>query len=283
MEIKMIGVVGAGLMGSGIAQVAAQSGFQVILNDVEKARLERALSSISGSLDRLIKKEKIQAREKETILSRIRRTTQLSDFSEADLVIEAATENPKVKLELFSELDRICKRGAILVSNTSSISITKIAQATSRPDRIAGMHFMNPAPVMKLVEGIRGGETSQETFETVRRLSEKMGKTFVAVKDSPAFVVNRILVPMLNEAVFALQEGLATKEDIDLAMKLGCGFPMGPFELLDHVGLDTALSIMEVMVQDMGDPKYKPCPLLSEYVSKGRLGKKVGKGFYDYQ
>lgn len=282
MEIKRIGVVGAGQMGAGIALVAAQSGFEVILNDVEKSRLDQAGGVITQGLDRLVKKEKITMDEKEAIFSRIRRTTELRDFSDVDFVVEAATENPKVKLELFRELDRICVKNAILVSNTSSISITKIANATSRPDRVAGMHFMNPVPLMKLVEGIRGRDTSPETFDQVRKLAEKMGKTFIAVKDSPAFVVNRILVPMLNEAVFVLEQGLATQQDIDLAMKIGCNFPMGPFELLDYVGLDTALAIMEVMHEDLKDPKYRPCPLLRKYVEKGWLGKKSGKGFYEY-
>jgi len=281
-DLKTVGVAGSGLMGSGIAQVAAMSGYEVLLLDVSKAQLEKAVSSMTSSLEKLVQKEKISENQKTETLKRIKITTDMKTFSTADLVVEAATENPKVKLELFRQLDQICGARTILVSNTSSIPITRLAAVTARPDKVAGMHFMNPVPLMKLVEGIRGFKTSDATFEVVRKFAESMGKTFIESKDSPAFVVNRILVPMLNEAVFALQEGLATQEDMDTAMKLGCNFPMGPFELLDYVGLDTALAIMEVMHQETGDSKYRPCTLLRKYVEAGHYGRKNGKGFYDY-
>ena len=282
MGIKHVGVVGAGIMGSGIAQVVAQSGLDVGLVDLDTARIEKGMKSIQASLDRLVKKEKMTSQEAAEVVKKIKTSTDLTLFAKADIVIEAATENPEIKLALFRKLDTICPAHTILASNTSSISITKIASVTKRPEKVAGMHFMNPVPLMKLVEGIRGLRTSDETFQAVRALSEKMGKRFIEAKDSPAFVVNRILVPMLNEAVFALQEGLASKEDIDTAMKLGCNFPMGPFELLDYVGLDTALSIMEVMYEETKDSKYRPCPLLRKYVEAGFYGRKNGKGFYEY-
>lgn len=281
-SIQRIGVAGAGLMGSGIAQVVAFHGFEVSLFDIQKLQLQKALEGIQASLDRFLKKKEITQSQRTETLKRIKTTDKIEAFSKVDFVIEAATENPKVKLELFQKLDTVCKPEVILASNTSSIPITKIAAATSRPTQVAGMHFMNPVPLMKLVEGIRGIQTSDHTFNIIRKISEKIGKTFIEAKDSPAFVVNRILVPMLNEAVFALQEGLASKEDIDTAMKLGCRFPMGPFELLDYVGLDTALSIMEVMYQETGDSKYRPCLLLRKYVDAGYYGRKSGKGFYEY-
>ena len=282
MAIKHVSVIGSGLMGTGIAQVAALSGYEVTLLDISTQQLEKAMQNISKSLDKFVEKGKATPKQKEETLKRLKTTTEIKDLKNSDLVIEAASENVNVKLDLFKKLDEVCQPQAILTSNTSSISITRIAGVTKRPTKIAGMHFMNPVPLMKLVEGIRGLQTSNETFQIVKDVCEKMGKTFIEAKDSPAFVVNRILVPMLNEAIFALQEGLATKEDIDTAMKLGCNFPMGPFELLDYVGLDTALSIMEVMFQDTKDSKYRPCPLLRKYVEAGYMGRKSGRGFYEY-
>jgi 3-hydroxybutyryl-CoA dehydrogenase len=282
MEIKNVGVIGSGLMGSGIAQVAASTGYHVTLLDISEEQLTKAQAKISKSLDKFVQKEKITASQRDETLKRLKTTTQMKDLSNCDFVIEAASEKVQVKLDLFKKLDEICADHTILVTNTSSISITKVAASTKRPEKVAGMHFMNPVPIMKLVEGIKGLRTSDETFTQVKALCSKMGKTFVESKDSPAFVVNRILVPMLNEAIFALQEGLATKEDIDTAMKLGCNFPMGPFELLDFVGLDTAQSILEVMYRDTGDSKYRPCPLLKKYVEAGYHGRKSGRGFYEY-
>ena len=283
MEIKTIGVVGSGIMGSGIAQVAAMSDFDTLLLDLDATQLQKALDTITASLDKFVQKEKITKDKKTQTLKRLKTTTKIEDFKSVDFVIEAVSENPKVKLELFRKLDQVCRPEVMLVSNTSSIPITQLASVTSRPDKVAGMHFMNPVPLMKLIEGIRGFRTSDATFASLKKLSSQMGKTLIEAKDSPAFVVNRILVPMLNEAVFALQEGLATKEDIDTAMKLGCNFPMGPFELLDYVGLDTALSIMEVMCEETGDSKYRPCTLLRKYVEAGFHGRKNGKGFYEYK
>lgn len=280
--IKKIGIVGAGQMGSGIAQVAAQSGFDVLIFDVSKEALEKSKNGISASCDRFIKKQSITEDQKNQILSHIKTTTALNDFKDVDFAIEAATENVALKLDLFKKLDETCRAGVILCSNTSSISITKIAAVTKRPELVAGMHFMNPVPLMKLVEGIRGLQTSDDTFKKVREVSEKMGKTFIEARDMPGFVVNRILMPMINEAVFALHEGLASAKDIDEAMKLGTNQPMGPLSLADFIGLDTCLSILNVLYDGIGDPKYRPSPLLVKYVDAGWLGRKTSRGFYQY-
>lgn len=283
MDIRTVGVVGSGLMGSGISQVAAQSGFNVILYDIDQKALDKGLSSIHSSLDRLVKKGIFTEPQKENILKKIKTIIDIKDLSSVDFLVEAATENAQVKLNLFKKLDQVCKKETILASNTSSIPITQLGAVTKKPEKVVGMHFMNPVPLMKLVEGIRGEKTSNETFKIAQDVAKKMGKTWISAKDSPAFVVNRILVPMLNEAVQALEEGLATKEDIDTAMKLGCNFPMGPFELLDYVGIDTALSIMEIMEKGFKDPKYRPSALLRKYVEAGHMGRKSGKGFYEYK
>ena len=283
MNIKKIGIIGAGQMGSGIAQVAAASGYEVLLFDVAAAALEKAKTTIATSCDRLIKKAALTEAQKSQILGAIQTTTSLNEFANVDFVVEAATENVQLKLDLFKKLDEICRAGVILCSNTSSISITKIAAVTQRPELVVGMHFMNPVPLMKLVEGIRGLQTSDAAFKMVRGVSEKMGKVFVEAKDMPGFVVNRILMPMINEAVFALHEGLASvKEDIDSAMKLGTNQPMGPLQLADYVGLDTCLAILNVLYDGFGDPKYRASPLLAKYVEAGWLGRKTGRGFYQY-
>jgi 3-hydroxybutyryl-CoA dehydrogenase len=282
-EIKSIGVLGAGQMGNGIAQVAASVGFGVHLVDISQESLSKAITTIENSCDRLIKKEKMTADEKATLLGNITATTNMEDMSGCDLIVEAVTENIDLKLELFKKLDSIAKPEALLCSNTSSISITKIAACTSRPEKVAGMHFMNPVPLMKLVEGIRGIQTSDETFSTVKAVSEKMGKVFVeSVKDMPGFIVNRILMPMINEAVYTLHEGIADVEAIDAAMKLGTNQPMGPLTLADFIGLDTCLAIMNVLYEGLADSKYRPCPLLVKYVEAGWLGRKSGRGFYQY-
>lgn len=282
MAIRTVGVIGAGQMGNGIAQVAAMKGLAVMMTDVSSDSLKKGMATIENSLDRLIKKGTLPAEEKAKILARIQTAAEISAHKNSDIVIEAASENVDIKLKIFKELDALCGPNTILCSNTSSISITKIAAATKRPDKVAGMHFMNPVPLMQLVELIRGLQTSDETFHQVKALSETMGKTFVVAQDMPGFVVNRILCPMLNEAIFALHEGLASVEDIDAAMKLGTNQPMGPLQLADFVGLDTLLAILNVLYDGLGDPKYRPCPLLIKYVEAGWYGKKSGRGFYKY-
>lgn len=280
--ITRIGVLGAGQMGAGIAQTAAQAGFQVDFADQNREFAEKGKAKIAAQLKKLVEKGKMSEGEVQKILDAINVVDGIQGLNKALLVVEAATENPELKFKLFRQLDEVCAPDALLASNTSSISITSIAAKTKRPEKVAGMHFMNPVPVMKLVEGIRGLQTSDETFKAVRAAAEKMGKTFVEAKDQPGFAVNRILMPMINEAVTALHEGVASVEDIDTAMKLGTNHPMGPLTLADFIGLDTCLAIMEVLHDGLGDSKYRPSPLLKQYVAAGWLGKKTGRGFYKY-
>jgi 3-hydroxybutyryl-CoA dehydrogenase len=283
MEIQRIGVLGAGQMGAGIAQTAAQSGFQVFLADQKLELAEKSKSKISSQLKKLVEKGKLPENNVSKILDSIHPIQGMKDLAQTELIIEAVTEKPDLKFQLFRQLDEIAPPKTILASNTSSISITAIAAQTKRPELVAGIHFMNPVPVMKLVEGIRGLQTADATFQAIRGVAEKMGKTFIEAKDQPGFAVNRILMPMINEAITALHEGVASVEDIDTAMKLGTNQPMGPLTLADFIGLDTCLSIMEVLHQGLGDSKYRPCPLLKQYVAAGWLGKKTNRGFYRYE
>lgn len=279
---EIFGVVGAGTMGNGIAQVAARAGFDVVMRDVAPEFLLRGMTSIDKSLQRDVDKERLTADEKQSIVGRIKTTTELDDLRDAFIVVEAVTEDLAVKTELFKMLDSIVKEGAILASNTSSISITKLGAVTQRPEKVIGMHFMNPVPVMKLVEIIRGAATTNETYRTIHALTEKLGKIPLECQDSPGFISNRVLMPMINEAVFALYEGVASRESIDGIMKLGMNHPMGPLALADFIGLDVCLAIMNVLHDGFGDSKYRPCPLLKRYVDAGWLGKKSGRGFYEY-
>jgi 3-hydroxybutyryl-CoA dehydrogenase len=282
MSIKTVGVIGAGTMGNGIAQVCAMAGLEVIMQDIADAPLQQGLETIAGSLDRMIKKDKISEDDKQNGLSKITIATALDALADVDIVIEAATENESLKLQIFEQLDRICKKDTILASNTSSISLTRIAGATQLPERVIGMHFMNPVPMMALVEIIRALQTSDETYSQVHRLTEQIGKVPVEAKDSPGFVGNRILIPMINEAIFTLHEGIASAEAIDEVMKLGMAHPMGPLALADLIGLDTCLSVTRVLHEGFGDSKYRPCVLLEQMVDAGYLGRKSGRGFFRY-
>ncbi len=282
MEIKTLGVVGAGQMGSGIAQVAATCGMDVLMSDIKDEYLERGFTAIEKSLSRMVKKEKISQGDQEEALARIQGTTAIEDMSQADFIVEAAIEDRTLKLDIFRKLDSTCREGVILSSNTSSVSITEIAGATGRPELVIGMHFMNPVPMMALVEIIKGLATSVETFQTTEDLALRMGKTPVPANDSPGFISNRILLPMINEAIYALYEGVGTPEDIDQVMKLGMNHPIGPLALGDLIGLDTCLAILEVLQTGLGEDKYRPCPLLRKYVAAGWLGRKSGRGFFDY-
>ena len=282
MTIHTVGIIGAGTMGNGIAQACAAAGIDVLMQDINEAALERGLKTVSGSLDRLVKKGSIDDARKLEIVARIRATPRPDDLAAADLVIEAATENEDLKVRILKSVEAIVKPGAIIATNTSSISITRLAAATHHPERFVGMHFFNPVPVMALVEIIRGLRTSDETVAAVSELARRLGKTPIGVRNSAGFVVNRILCPMINEAIFALQDGLASAEEIDAGMKLGCNHPIGPLALCDLIGLDVELAVMEVLYGSFNDSKYRPAPLLREMVDAGMLGRKAGRGFYRY-
>ncbi|MBK8738185.1 MAG: 3-hydroxybutyryl-CoA dehydrogenase [Betaproteobacteria bacterium] len=282
MSIQTLGIIGAGTMGNGIAQIAAQARLHVLMLDVSDAALQRGMAAVTGSLDRLVKKEKISAADKGAIMARIKGTTAIADFAAADYCIEAATENETLKLKILMDADMVLRPDVIVATNTSSISITRLAAATGRPDRFIGMHFFNPVPLMALVELIRGLQTSDATMAAAEALAKRLGKTPIAVRNAPGFVVNRILCPMINEAIFACAEGLASPEEIDAGMKLGCNHPIGPLALADMIGLDVMLAVMLVLYEGFNDPKYRPAPLLREMVDAGYLGRKSGRGFYTY-
>ena len=282
MSINTVGIIGAGTMGNGIAQACAVCGLNVVMVDINEAAVAKGVATVAGSLERLIKKEKISIAERDAALARIKGSTSYEDLKSAQLVIEAATENYELKVKILKQIDAIVPPDVIVASNTSSISITKLAAVTSRAERFIGMHFFNPVPMMALVEIIRGLQTSDETHDAVQAMAKALGKTPITVRNAPGFVVNRILVPMINEAFFVLAEGLATAQDIDAGMKLGCNQPIGPLALADMVGLDVCLAVMEVYLSEFGDSKYRPCPLLKEMVAAGRLGRKSGRGVYQY-
>ncbi len=282
MSVSTVGIIGAGQMGAGVAQVAAQAGVNILLNDVSEEMCRRGLETVERNLDRMVQRGRMKLEERDRLLRRIEITHRLEDLATADFVLEAVVENEDAKIVLFQKLDKICPPDVIFASNTSSISITRMAARTSRADRFIGMHFMNPVPAMKLVEIIRGLATSQQTYEATRALAERLGKDTMTAEDFPGFIVNRILLPMINEAIYTLYEGVGGVTDIDTAMKLGTNQPMGPLELADLIGLDTCLAIMEVMHRVFGDDKYRPCPLLKKYVDAGYLGRKAARGFYVY-